>query len=253
MHGNTVLEISWTIIPALILAVMAVPTVATIFNLAKKPDGPDVVHVTVDGAPVVVAVHVHRQRQRVRHRQRDAHPGQPAASLDVDGSPTLTTCIHSFWVPELAARRTSCPAARNILTLEADRPGTFLGQCAEYCGLSHANMRMRVIAQTEADYEAWVASQQAPLSTRQGRASSTTLAKPSGAARRCHIVHEPEKPSARRRAEPHAPRRPHGVRRRHLPDATTRTSAKWIYDAPGRKPMGNARRAAMPTFNAARA
>src|SRR3954452_3279123 len=47
VHGNTVLEVSWTIIPALILAVMAVPTVATIFSLAKRPVGPNVVHVTV--------------------------------------------------------------------------------------------------------------------------------------------------------------------------------------------------------------
>ena len=45
VHGNTVLEISWTVIPAVILAVMAVPTVATIFSLAKKPTGPNVVHV----------------------------------------------------------------------------------------------------------------------------------------------------------------------------------------------------------------
>jgi len=60
-HGNIVLEISWTIIPFLILAVMAVPTVATIFDLAKIPKGANVVHVTVDGPPVVLAVRVHRQ------------------------------------------------------------------------------------------------------------------------------------------------------------------------------------------------
>ena len=59
-----------------------------------------------------------------------------------------------FWVPELRARRTSCPAATTQLSIEADKPGTYLGQCAEYCGLSHANMRFRVIAKTPADYEA---------------------------------------------------------------------------------------------------
>ena len=76
VHGNTVLEISWTVIPAVILAIMAVPTVATIFSLAKRPVGPQRRARHGHRAPVVVAVHVHRQGQRGRDRERVAHPGR---------------------------------------------------------------------------------------------------------------------------------------------------------------------------------
>jgi cytochrome c oxidase subunit 2 len=69
--------------------------------------------------------------------------------------------IHSFWVPELAGKTDVVPGHNNWLKLEADHPGTYLGQCAEYCGLSHANMRFRVIAQTPSDFADWIAGQRA--------------------------------------------------------------------------------------------
>ena len=76
IHGNTVLEISWTVIPAVILAIMAVPTVATIFSLAKKPTGPNVVHVTVSARQWWWQFHLHRRGQRRGDRERDAHSGR---------------------------------------------------------------------------------------------------------------------------------------------------------------------------------
>jgi cytochrome c oxidase subunit 2 len=75
-----------------------------------------------------------------------------------DGNPGCNV-IHSFWVPELAGKKDVVPGHENALKLRADEPGTYLGQCAEYCGLSHANMRFRVIAQSQADFDAWVAGQ----------------------------------------------------------------------------------------------
>ena len=66
--------------------------------------------------------------------------------------------IHSFWVPAVNGKKDVVPGRKQFLKLEADKPGTYLGQCAEYCGLSHADMRLRVIAQTPTDYEAWVKS-----------------------------------------------------------------------------------------------
>jgi cytochrome c oxidase subunit 2 len=70
--------------------------------------------------------------------------------------------IHSFWVPKLAGKQDVTPGRTNHLTIEADRPGEFFGTCVEYCGLSHANMRLRVFAQSPADFAAWLASQQRP-------------------------------------------------------------------------------------------
>ena len=99
-HGNVVLEVSWTIIPFLILAVMAVPTVATIFNLAKIPKGPDVVHVDVDG-----------RQWFWQYQYTDKGTGFYTANemhIPINRPVVLTltsnNVIHSFWVPELAGQ-----------------------------------------------------------------------------------------------------------------------------------------------------
>jgi cytochrome c oxidase subunit 2 len=73
--------------------------------------------------------------------------------------------IHSFWPPELAGTQDVVPGQTNHLYLEADRPGTYEGQCKEFCGLSHAYMQFTVVAHTPEDYEAWVAEQQQPASS----------------------------------------------------------------------------------------
>jgi cytochrome c oxidase subunit 2 len=73
--------------------------------------------------------------------------------------------IHSFWVPKLAGKVDMIPNRGNHLWLKADEPGYFWGQCAEYCGESHAVMRFRVIALNETDFAAWVAHQKTPART----------------------------------------------------------------------------------------
>jgi cytochrome c oxidase subunit 2 len=70
--------------------------------------------------------------------------------------------IHNFWIPRLAGKIYAIPGRTNHLVLNADAPGTYFGQCSEYCGLSHANMRVRAVAQTDADFAAWVLNQQQP-------------------------------------------------------------------------------------------
>lgn len=70
--------------------------------------------------------------------------------------------IHSFWVPQLSGKLDMIPGRRNLLRLQADRPGVFGGQCTEYCGGPHALMGFLVVAHSPADFERWVASRQAP-------------------------------------------------------------------------------------------
>lgn len=70
--------------------------------------------------------------------------------------------IHSFWVPRLAGKVDMIPGRRNLMRIQADEPGAFGGQCAEYCGGPHALMGLVVVAHTPADYEAWVARQSRP-------------------------------------------------------------------------------------------
>lgn len=70
--------------------------------------------------------------------------------------------MHSFWVPKLNGKIDLVPGMKNFEVLDAVRPGTYLGQCASYCGEQHANMKFRVIAQTPSAYRAWLAHQRAP-------------------------------------------------------------------------------------------
>jgi cytochrome c oxidase subunit 2 len=161
IHGSTPLEIGWTIVPALILAVVAVPTVITIFDLAEEPTG-NVVNVTAVGKQWWWEFKYPRQ-DVVTANELVIPTGRPVrvnlTACD-ESLPDRCNVIHSFWVPELAGKRDVVPGRETFTTIEADKPGTFLGQCAEYCGLSHANMRFRVIAKEPAEYDRWIREQQ---------------------------------------------------------------------------------------------
>ena len=73
--------------------------------------------------------------------------------------------IHSFWVPRLAGKVDMIPGRRNLMRLQADAPGVYGGQCAEYCGGPHALMGLVVVAHAPGDYERWRARQAAPAAT----------------------------------------------------------------------------------------
>ena len=170
IHGNTALEIGWTLIPAVILAVIAVPTVSLIFELNEDPP-PNALEVTAVGkqwwwqfdypatkgsTKVVTANELHVPTGR------EISIDLVACDTSLGGTPEAPGCnvIHSFWVPELNGKRDVVPGHTNHTSFTIDKPGTYLGQCAEYCGLSHANMRFRVIAQSPDDFEEWLAGQQ---------------------------------------------------------------------------------------------
>lgn len=72
--------------------------------------------------------------------------------------------IHSFWIPALAGKTDVVPGQRNVAWLEADRPGTYFGQCAEYCGTQHAHMGLRVVADTPETFQRWRSEQLEPVS-----------------------------------------------------------------------------------------
>ena len=154
-HGNTKVEVVLTVIPALILAGLAVPTVRTIFDFAEKPEGS--LEITVRArqfwweyeykpegteTPVITANEMH------------IPVGKPVF-LTLEGDDV----IHSFWVPKLAGKQDVVPGRINTLSIEADKPGSYWGQCTEYCGLSHANMRLRVIAHPEDEFDDWLTDQ----------------------------------------------------------------------------------------------
>jgi cytochrome c oxidase subunit II len=156
IRGHSLLEIGWTIAPALVLLVIAIPTIQTIFRTqpAVEPEG--ALEVTVRGHQwwwefsypalgIVTANELHLPLGR-------------AAALRLEGPDV----IHSFWVPQLGGKRDVIPGRLNRLTFTPEAPGEYLGTCAEFCGVSHANMRLRVIVDDAEAWQAWVRLQQAP-------------------------------------------------------------------------------------------
>ena len=169
VHGNTRLEVAWTIAPALILLVIAVPTIATIFETAKTPDQAEVLQVTVRAHQwwwefeypqlgVVTANELHMPPE----------PWVVEATLESDD------VIHSFWIPKLAGKMDVIPNNVRKLWFSASRidadPTTpeldpYFGLCAEFCGTAHAQMRFKVwVSPTKEAFDAWVERQKAPPS-----------------------------------------------------------------------------------------
>jgi len=95
---------------------------------------------------------------------------------------TSSDVIHSFWVPNLAGKRDLIPGHETTLWLRADTPGTYRGQCAEYCGLQHAHMAFVVVAEPAEQFNAWMEAQRrpavAPVSAEQQRGQQVFLASP---------------------------------------------------------------------------
>ena len=73
---------------------------------------------------------------------------------------TSEDVIHSFWVPELGGKLDMLPDGVNTLVLQADEPGDHVSRCAEFCGLEHATMQLRVVAEPAAQFDEWLAGQQ---------------------------------------------------------------------------------------------
>jgi cytochrome c oxidase subunit 2 len=157
-HGHTALEITWTIIPALILAVMGVFTVASIFDLSERPVGADVVNIEVVGKQWFW------EYNYVDEGFVTANEMHIPVGTEVSLTLKAADVIHSFWVPNLAGKKDAVPGRTSYLTISGDEPGVYHGQCAEYCGLSHARMGLKVFVDTPEDYARWVEAQQADAS-----------------------------------------------------------------------------------------
>jgi cytochrome c oxidase subunit 2 len=102
---------------------------------------------------------------------------------------TSTDVIHSFWVPSLMGKADLIPGRTNTLAFTADRPGVYAGQCAEFCGLQHTHMGIRVIAEDDADFAAWKAAQVAtalePATPLQAAGEAAFLSNPCVS---CHAI-----------------------------------------------------------------
>lgn len=153
VHGHTLLEISWTLAPAVILIIVAVPTIQTILRTdGRAPDG-----------ALEISVIGHQWWWEYRYPESGvvtANELHVPVGRPVVLSMTSADVIHSFWAPRLGGKRDVIAGRTNRLRFTADSVGVFLGQCAEFCGESHANMGLRVVVEDSASFASWIAAQQ---------------------------------------------------------------------------------------------
>jgi cytochrome c oxidase subunit 2 len=152
IHGNTTIEIIWTLIPALILAAIAVPTVKGIFETSGTP--PDAMKIEVIG---------HQWWWEFRYPDAGvttANEMYLPQGRTVEVINNSADVVHSFWPPRFAGKRDVFPGRETRLWWKADSTGLFPGQCAEYCGIQHARMAFHIRSVTPAEFDDWIAHMQ---------------------------------------------------------------------------------------------
>lgn len=167
-HGNPFIEVGLIVASVVLLVIIAIPTVRDIWYTHDVPEAEkgNALDVTATGyqwwfkfeyPSELVKLPGGGEAPLVTGNELVVPAGRPIRvhlrTIDV---------IHSFWIPKLAGKVDMMPNRPNFLWFKADRPGYFYGQCAEYCGESHAIMKFRVIALAQPDYDKWLALQKQP-------------------------------------------------------------------------------------------
>jgi cytochrome c oxidase subunit 2 len=163
IYGSTQVELSWTVIPILIVVVLFLATARVIFVTEKASKPQSALDVVVIGHqywwefryPKLGIVTANELHIPVSDPRRPTPTYLTMSSADTD---------HSFWVPRLAGKMDVIPNKINVMWMDPERSGLYLGQCAQYCGVQHAKMLLRVYADSQADFDAWVARQKQPAS-----------------------------------------------------------------------------------------
>ena len=158
VHGNRKAELTWTVIPVLMLVFLAIVTIPAVFDLSGKSDGRTIkvegqqwwwqfsYDVDEDGEYDIVTAN------------EIVIPVNEEINLDIRSNDV----IHSFWIPQLNGKRDAVPGRVHSWRISSPVPGIFYGECTEFCGLSHANMQMRAVVLSDSDYATWVDEQLAP-------------------------------------------------------------------------------------------
>ncbi|MGB7873810.1 MAG: cytochrome c oxidase subunit II [Anaerolineales bacterium] len=156
VYGNTKLEIIWTAIPILLVIALFIMTVQTVNAVAAPASAKSDLNLRVVG---------HRWWWEFDYPDlgiATANELHIPVGTTVQVSLESVDVIHSFWVPQLSGKTDVVPGQHNTMWLQGDQVGEFLGQCAEFCGTQHALMRFKVVVDSQADFDAWVANQQQP-------------------------------------------------------------------------------------------
>jgi cytochrome c oxidase subunit II len=153
IHGNTRIEIAWTVTPALILLVIAVLTFRTQALQSVQPT--NALHIKVIG---------HQWWWEFQYPDQKivtANDLYVPVGQDVTIELTGADVIHSFWMPKLAGKTDAIPGKMNFFSFKAEQSGIYRGLCAEFCGEQHAVMRFRVVALPQDEFQSWATQQAA--------------------------------------------------------------------------------------------
>ncbi|MFZ0745707.1 MAG: cytochrome c oxidase subunit II [Terracidiphilus sp.] len=161
IYGSNQVELSWTVLPVLIVVVLFLATARVIFITENAHKPGNALDVVVIGHqfwweyryPKLGIVTANELHVPVSNPSHPTPTYLTMSSADTD---------HSFWVPRLAGKMDLIPNKVNVMWIDPRSPGLYLGQCAQYCGTQHAKMLIRVYADTPAAFAAWVADQQRP-------------------------------------------------------------------------------------------
>ncbi|MFM1892102.1 MAG: hypothetical protein RLZ44_1179 [Pseudomonadota bacterium] len=199
MLHSTKLEIAWTIVPVFILVGMAIPSVETLIKIEDTSGSELTIKVTgyqwfwqyeyIDGG---VSFFSRLAESSNTTRQLDSGLDPESVEnylLDVDNPMVIPTgtkvrllltandVIHSWWVPQFGMKRDAIPGFINEMwiSVDEDKPGTYRGQCTELCGRDHGFMPVVVVAKPKAEFEAWLAEQQAARQAAAGAAATAAV------------------------------------------------------------------------------
>jgi cytochrome c oxidase subunit II len=161
IYGSNQIELAWTVIPVLIVVVLFLSTARVIFAIQDAPKPPSALNVNVIGHQfwwefrypelgIVTANELHVPLSDSTHPKPTY---LKLMSADVD---------HSFWVPQLAGKTDLIPNHVNETWIDPLRAGLYVGQCAQFCGMQHAKMLLRVYVDTPEQFAAWVKDQRRP-------------------------------------------------------------------------------------------
>ncbi|MCY4630753.1 MAG: cytochrome c oxidase subunit II [bacterium] len=160
VHGNLRLELAWTIIPTILLAVISVFTLISLVDLNEVSAAEDDLRVTVVGQQWWWEFQYHLDGDTstppdIVTANELVMPVRQQVPLGI----TSRDVIHSFWIPRLNGKKDAVPGRTHPWVIEADEPGRYMGQCTEFCGLSHAYMRMYAVVLEPAEWDEWVQGQ----------------------------------------------------------------------------------------------
>ena len=160
VYGSNQIEIAWTVIPILIVFILAGVTARVVAGVQDPGIPKSALNLRVVG---------HQWWWEVQYKDfgfttaNEIHmPLMPDAKsatfLDLESADV----IHSFWVPQLSGKLDLIPNRRNTMWVDPRQKGVYVGNCAEYCGTQHANMLLRVIVEDPNDFKRWIEDQQRP-------------------------------------------------------------------------------------------